>query len=94
MPSVTDYDFLTTSQQKMMLLIYQQKEIAFETQHIFKNKSWFRNEMAKLIRFDKVELHNGLCVENMNRKIERYVLTFTGKLYVEKYIIDYNKAIK
>lgn len=89
----TDYEFLTTSLQQVMVLIYHQKRVNFKEQKIFSNQEYFRREMEKLIQFKKVEMHNGISKDG-RKKETYYTLNVAGKFFVEQFILKYQERLK
>jgi len=88
-----NYVFLTSNQLKIMLKIYNEKVITFETQQIYNNKQWFKKEMQKLINFKKVMKVNTINID-MRIHNEKYVLTLLGKIFVEIAVVDFNEKNK
>jgi len=86
-----NYNFLTTSHQKLLLFLYEiDREINFSEQNIFKNKQWFKREIEKLINFEVVEKINSIN-KDMRFKNFKYKITFKGKILVETLIIGFNE---
>lgn len=89
----TDAEFLTPNLQRLLLLIYHNNRVKFKTQEIYKNQEWFKKEIRKLILFQKVECHNGISNDGRTKE-EYYTLNIAGKVFVENFIIKYQKRLK
>ena len=84
--------FLTVKDQELLLFLYPNYECTFNSQPIFKNKQWFVRTMKRLDKFDAVSSKKENNNSDLRVKKTWYKLTFIGKLVVEKFILDYNKA--
>lgn len=91
--TTADYEFLTTSLQQLLLLIYHQERVNFKSQKIFSSQQWFNQEIEKLVRFQKVDRHNGVAKDGRKHE-EYYTLNSAGKLFVYNFIIKYNERLQ